>query len=212
MRVIMLGSELINLSTANYLAEAGYEITVIENLSEKNSKKNLLQFPVENHLFLNTIENNLAHAGVNFRYECKVVKFITEGKIIRAISIINEYNEPEILFADRFIAAVDYRNHSILKTLGIYSPSQFKPFNNEPFRNPLIGRSYYTNLYLSVGQSIIGMNAVSQSGKFLADFIYNPSEIKFPPQESFLERTLSNIIPFYSSLSASIQRFFGNAI
>ncbi len=204
MRVIMLGSELINLSTACYLAEIGYDITILDNLSEKSSKKNLLQFPMENHLFLNEIENKLTKLGVHFRYECHVKKFITEGKIVRAVSMINEYNEPEILFADRFVAAVDQRHYNILKTIGIYSPFQFKAFNNESFRNPLIGRSHYSNLYLSIGQSIIGTRAVSQSGKFLANFIYNPSGKITSQPENFFENTPSSTLPFFSGVSSGI--------
>ncbi|MES2205677.1 MAG: hypothetical protein V4525_02640 [Pseudomonadota bacterium] len=209
MRVILLGLELINLSTAYHLAEIGYEVTLIEERTEAEIKRDGLSVYIENHSFIHEMDNKLRELGVHFRYGCKARKFVTEGKVVRSLSIINEYNYEETLVADRFVAALDYKTRPALKSLNISSPSQFKPFNNEHYHNSLIGKSNYSNLFLNVGQVMIGRTAVSQSGKQLADFIYNPSFAEFYDQPSFIKE---GFLKIFSGLSNTIQKFFKVAL
>ncbi|MES2206260.1 MAG: NAD-binding protein [Pseudomonadota bacterium] len=205
MRVILLGVELINLSTANHLAEKGYEVTIIEARTEHEIKEKCLSVDIDDHVFINQMENKLKQLGVNFRYGCNARKFITEGKRVRGVSIRNECYESETLFAERFVAAFDYKTRFILSTLKIHSPSNFKMFTECEYKNPLIGQSHYNNLFLNVGQVIMGSTTIAQSAKTLAEAIHKP--ITLAAEKEFCEDTSSQ---FFSDLSKNMNQFFSS--
>ena len=202
MRVILLGVELINLSTANHLAKKGYEVTIIEARTEHEIKEKCLSVDIDDHSVINKMEHALKQLGVHFRYGCSASKFIVEGKRVRGVSISNEDNEHETLFADRFVAAFDYKTRPVLSTLNIHSASNFKLFTECEYNNPLIGRSHYTNLFLNIGQVIMGSATIAQSAETLAEAIYNP--VTLATEKAFFENTSH----FFSDFSKNMNHFF----
>lgn len=174
MRAIVLGSELISFATAYHLADIGYEVTIIETQSQINVQQHSAQMPADHQLFRQHLESKLSSLNVNFRHACTKEKFIVQGKRIRGISFMNEYQHVETLMAERFVVAFDQREHTLLKSIGIHSASQFKPFPGEQAQHPLIGKSRYLNLFLNLSSHTISPAVAAQMGQLLAEYIYNP--------------------------------------
>lgn len=208
MRVIVLGSELISLSTAYHLSAIGYEVTVIEARTQSDVKQNSLVEPTEVQLFKQQLEDKMCRSGVHVRYACTVQKCITQGNRIRGVAIRNEHQESEILVADKFIVALDAQFNSVLSSLGIYSSANFKRFNYG-YAHPLMGRSCYSNLYLNVGyNSGVSLKSASQAAKLLADLIYNPSVAAYVHYQPSIENKGSRVGSHLGYLLNTIHRFF----
>jgi len=173
MRAIVIGSELISLSTAYHLSQIGYEVTLIEAQTKIDAAQSKNTLDVQ--LFRQELESKVRESGVNIRYACKAERVMTQGNRVRGVVIKNENNETETLMADRFVAGLDNKGNALLKTIGVMSPAHLKPFNSEHSHNPLIGKSRYTNLFLNIGYSSVSPTVVSQTAQMLANFIYNPS-------------------------------------
>lgn len=208
MRAIVLGSELISLATAYHLADIGYEVTVIETQTEINVKQHSAQTSLDQQLFRQQLENKLSTLGVNFRYACKNEKFIIQGKKIRGISFINEYQHIETLMAERFVAAFDQKEHTLLKSIGIRSASQFQPFCGEQTNHPLIGKSRYSNLFLNLSSNTISTMVASQMGKLLAEHIYNPVSGHEIEQQSSVQRAATSLFAYVSNVLGTLHRAF----
>ncbi|MES2207596.1 MAG: hypothetical protein V4525_12500 [Pseudomonadota bacterium] len=200
MRVILLGSELRNLATAHHLAELGYEITILEIQSERDVKEKY-----EQKEFIDYFEKKLKNLGVKFKQVMKVKKFITECEVVRGLSVINEKMKPEILVAERFVLGADKESSFILKALKIYVPSQFKPFRNKQYFKPFMGKSQYSNLFVNRACNNSEPLFVSESGKLLADFIYNPS---FTNHSDINNAKLQHKVKNNNSINLAVFSFF----
>ncbi|MES2205545.1 MAG: hypothetical protein V4525_01965 [Pseudomonadota bacterium] len=202
MRVILLGIELINLTTAKLLAEKGYEVTIVEERTKQEVTEHFLSVFFEDQIFIKKMDKQLRELGVTLRYACKAIKFMTEEKRIRALCIINEQYETETLMADRFVAALDYKTRSVLNLLNIKSTAQFIEFSHMQHSDTLIGKSSYENLLLNVGQVLMGITAINQSAKILSDTLYNPS---LSQQQNIFSKEFS--LKLISNIKKSVQRF-----
>lgn len=199
MRVTVMGSGLISLSTASHLARIGYEVTVVYPVSAAELEKDVAMLSMEARLFRKNLEDEIRQSGVTILYGRTVDRFVLEAKVVRAVVVHDEAGSSDMLMADRFVVALEPAYTQVLKTIAIYSPLSFKPFNQERYRNPLIGRSHYNNLYLNAVHPNVSPSAASESGELLADFIYAPALVTadlssyVPPRRWSMRTFLGNL-------------------
>ena len=162
MKVIFLGSKLLNFVTVHNWAELRYYATIVKIQSESTIKKQ-----GEHLSFRRYFEKRLKNIGVNVKNFLKVKKFIIDCEVVKDWVMMNKMQKMKILSADRCLQIIHKENDFILKALKIYFLSHFTIFRNKKYSKYRIEK---IAIQTKEKNNIIP-KILSRAGKLLRDVI-----------------------------------------